>query len=144
MDKEGYKTFIRRFTAAAAVAVLVVIAAHSSTAYAGSVVVADDDSYYNEVVRSELPVILEFSASWCGYCKKMIPTMNQMANELSGKVKVVTVDIDNSPETKSRFKVRSVPSFFYMEDGNVRGEALGAYPKETLLMKLNVPGEYWK
>jgi thioredoxin len=145
MHRNRYTGYLRRIAAAtAALAALFIIAAYSSPAYAGGVVVADDNSYNNEVVQSKLPVILEFSASWCGWCKKMAPTMDQMAKELSGKVKVVSMDIDTATATKSRFKVRSVPTFFYLEGGNVKGQVLGARQKEDLLSALGVPEEYWK
>lgn len=108
-------------------------------ASAGAVVEADDTSYYDEVVRSELPVILMFHADWCAACLKQAPVMDGLACELAGRVKVVRMKVEKSRTTASRYKVRSIPAFFYLEDGNVRGEAVGAMSGATLLELLHVP-----
>lgn len=122
-----------------AVAFMLVVSLFTGQSQASGVVQADDDSYYNEVVRSDIPVILEFSAKWCPACRKMEPVLNKLAGRLSGKVKVVRMDVDKSRNTTSRFRVKSIPAFFYMEDGSVKGEAVGAMSEHDLLHSLGVP-----
>lgn len=128
---------MRRYSAVLAVAAMA-LTLTAVYALAAGVIEANDDTYYNEVVRSDKPVILEFYATWCGACKKVAPEVDKIANELDGKVKVVKMNVDKSRVTSDRFKVRSIPAFFYMEDGNIRGQAVGASSKDELLDELGV------
>ncbi len=130
-----------RSAAALSAALSVFVVVQASNASAAGPVEADDVSYYNEVVRSELPVILEFYANWCPACKKVGPAVSGLASRLSGRVKVVKMNVDRSQTTASRYKVKSIPAFFYVDDGSVLGETVGAMSGDELLDELGVPVE---
>jgi thioredoxin 1/putative thioredoxin len=85
-----------------------------------------------EVLRSELPVLLEFGAEWCGPCKTMAPELQALAQELTGKLKVVTVDVDKAPLLAREFGVQSVPAFVVFAEGRPMGGKVGAMTKKQL------------
>jgi len=99
---------------------------------------ADDSSYDALVVRPDTPVLIQFYAAWCGACKKSAPTVDEIARELDGKIKVVKMNVDKSRKVSEKFKVTSIPMFVYMKDGKVVGTATGAYPKDELLKMLGI------
>lgn len=115
-----------------------ILCIYSPSAFAGKIVEADDSSYHNEVVRSESPVLLEFYANWCGACRKSAPAVESIARRLDGKLKVVKMDVDKSRSTAAKYEVRSIPAFFYVVDGSVKGSAVGAYPEDELLKELGI------
>ena len=89
-------------------------------------------SFEQEVLMSELPVLLEFSAEWCGPCKQMAPDLMALARELEGKAKVVTLDIDKSPNIPRQMGVQSVPTFVVFHGGRPVGGKVGAMRKAEL------------
>jgi thioredoxin 1/putative thioredoxin len=94
--------------------------------------VVTERTFEQEVLMSELPVLLEFSAEWCGPCKQMAPELQALARELEGKAKIVTLDIDKSPMIPRRMGVQSVPTFVVFQNGQPVGGKVGAMRKAEL------------
>jgi thioredoxin 1 len=97
-----------------------------------SLPVVTERTFEQEVLTSELPVLLEFSAEWCGPCKQMAPDLLALARELEGKAKVVTLDIDKSPNIPRQMGVQSVPTFVVFHGGRPVGGKVGAMRKPEL------------
>jgi thioredoxin len=102
----------------------------------GNAVAVTEQSFENEVVQSSVPVLVDFWAAWCGPCRAIAPTVEELAGEYSGKLKVVKVDVDENPEVSSRYGVQSIPTLLIFKNGEVVERMVGAYPKNMLLQKL--------
>ncbi len=94
------------------------------------------DNFESEVINSDVPVLVDFYADWCGPCKMMGPVVEQLANEYDGKIKVGKVNIDEQPELASKYGVMSIPYFAFINKGALVGNELGAVPKERLERKI--------
>ncbi len=103
---------------------------------AGSVLEINDLNFDTEVLKSSVPVLLDFSAVWCGPCKALAPVVEKFATEFAGKVKVGKLDIDDSPATPSKFSIRGVPTIVAFRDGKEIGRHVGANANKELLAKL--------
>ncbi|HEX2876033.1 MAG TPA: thioredoxin domain-containing protein [Polyangiaceae bacterium] len=99
---------------------------------AAALPVVTERTFEQEVLTSELPVLLEFSAEWCGPCKQMAPDLQALARELEGKAKVVMLDIDKSPNIPRQMGVQSVPTFVVFHGGRPVGGKVGAMRKAEL------------
>ncbi len=95
------------------------------------------DNFDKEVIESKEPVMIDFYADWCGPCKMMSPIVEALAEQYDGKIKIGKVNSDEEMELATKFGVRSIPSFFFIKDGKVVDNAVGALPKEALEEKLN-------
>ncbi len=91
-----------------------------------------DENFDKEVLQSDVPVLVDFWAEWCGPCKVVGPTIEALASDYKGKIKVAKLDIDSSPETAGRFSVRSIPTLMVFKDGAVQETAVGVRPKGQL------------
>jgi len=89
-------------------------------------------NFDQEVLQSELPVLVDFSATWCGPCKAIAPLVGQLADEYAGKVRVGTIDIDDSPGIAQRFGIRGVPTLYMFKGGEVVAKLVGAAPKQNI------------
>jgi thioredoxin 1 len=85
-----------------------------------------------EVIQSDVPVLVDFSATWCGPCKAIAPLVGQLADEYQGKMKVGTIDIDDSPGVAQRFGIRGVPTLYVFKGGEVVGKMVGAASKQNI------------
>lgn len=92
-----------------------------------------DAQFEQEVLRSTTPVLVDFWAEWCGPCKQVAPVLEEVANDMAGKVKVVKVNIDESPETPQQYGVRGIPTLLLVQDGKVVASKVGALPKSKLM-----------
>src|SRR5262245_54069355 len=98
----------------------------------------NDLNFETEVLGSNLPFLLDFSAVWCGPCKALTPIVEKIANENLGKVKVGKLDIDDSPGVASKFGIKGVPTVVVFKGGKESGRHVGLTNKETLLKLLGV------
>lgn len=89
-------------------------------------------NFESEVMESDIPVLIDFWASWCAPCKMMLPVVAQLAEEYEGKVKVGKVNVEEEPELAGRFQVMSIPMFAVVKDGKVVNQMIGARPNSEL------------
>jgi thioredoxin 1 len=97
----------------------------------------DEKSFEAEVVKSTLPVLVDFWAEWCGPCKMIGPIIDQLSAELEGKMKVAKVNVDESPKLAGQYNVMSIPTLLVFKAGQPVDQIVGAMPKDRLLAKLN-------
>jgi len=95
-----------------------------------------NENFEEEVVKSDIPVLVDFYADWCGPCKMMGPVVEKLAEEYDGKVKVGKVNVDEQEELAARFNVMSIPFFAFIKDGKMVDSSLGATSKDALVAKL--------
>lgn len=95
-----------------------------------------DATFDTEVLKSQVPVLVDFWATWCGPCKAIAPIVEEIATELAGKLKVVKVDVDGNPETSMKFGIRSIPTLMLFKNGKVVEQIIGGVPKKHLLDKI--------
>lgn len=95
-------------------------------------VAATDASFESDVLKSDIPVIVDFWAEWCGPCKQIGPSLEELSAEYEGKVKIVKVNIDENPSSPAQFGVRSIPALFMVKDGEVVSSKVGAAPKSAI------------
>lgn len=104
---------------------------------AGNVMEVSDNTFESDVLKSELPTLVDFWAPWCGPCKSIAPVLEQIAADYAGKVKIVKVNIDDNPQTPAQYNVRGIPNLVFFNNGQVVEQIVGAVPKEQLVEALN-------
>ena len=96
-----------------------------------------DASFEDDVIKSEHPVVVDFWAEWCGPCRMIGPSLEDISNEMAGKVKVVKLNVDENPQIASKFGVRSIPTLMIFKDGQLASRQIGAAPKQKLEQWIN-------
>lgn len=96
-----------------------------------------DDNFATEVEQSDIPVLVDFWAVWCGPCKMIAPVVEELATEYEGKAKIGKVDIDNNQMTAAKFGIRSIPTLLVFKGGQIVDQIVGAVPKTVIVDKLN-------
>ena len=91
-----------------------------------------DDTFELDVLRADGPVLVDFWAEWCGPCKQIAPSLDEISEELDGKMSLAKVNIDENPETPSIYGVRGIPTLMLFKDGEVASTKVGALPKSKL------------
>jgi thioredoxin 1 len=99
---------------------------------AGIVIELTDATFDQIVLSSDIPVLVDFWAPWCGPCWTMAPVIKEIADEYAGRVKICKINVDNSPNTNTKYSIRFIPTFILFKDGQVRGRWIGVTPKEKL------------
>jgi thioredoxin len=101
-----------------------------------STIEINESNFDSEVLQSNQPVLVDFWAEWCGPCKMLAPVLDEIAVELTGRVKVAKVDVDSNPALAARFGVQSIPTLLYFEAGELRDKTIGAISKRAILSRL--------
>ena len=91
-----------------------------------------DTSFEQDVLKSAEPVVVDFWAEWCGPCRMIGPALEEISNEMAGKVKIAKVNVDENPGIASRYGIRSIPTLMLFKDGQLAGQKVGAAPKGDL------------
>ena len=92
-----------------------------------------DAKFSGDVLKSDTPVLVDFWAEWCSPCKSIAPSLEELAGEMSDKLKVVKINIDENPETPQKYGVRGIPALLIFRDGEVIAEKIGAVSKSQLI-----------
>ena len=95
-----------------------------------------DESFEREVLKSATPVLIDFWAPWCAPCRAIAPVVEELARDYAGKLKVVKMNVDDNPQTPSRYGVRGIPNLIVFQNGEVKEQIVGAVPKAHLVQAL--------
>jgi thioredoxin 1 len=104
---------------------------------AGSVLQLTDSNFKTEVLESSIPVLVDFWAPWCGPCRMLAPTIEELSREYAGKIKVCKLNTDESPETAMGFNISSIPTVLVFKGGQVVDRLVGLNPKKKFQDMLN-------
>jgi thioredoxin 1 len=91
-----------------------------------------DNTFNSEVLNAKIPVLVDFWAPWCGPCRQLSPIIDEISKELAGKIEVYKCNVDDNPETPSKFGVRGIPSLMIFKDGKLVDSKVGALPRASL------------
>ncbi len=91
-----------------------------------------DGSFDDEVLKSEIPVLVDYWADWCGPCKMIAPILEEIADDYTGKLKIAKLNIDENPNTPPKYGIRGIPTLMLFKDGNVEATKVGALSKSQL------------
>ena len=92
-----------------------------------------DASFEADVIKSTEPVVVDFWAEWCGPCKAIGPSLEEIATEMAGKVKITKLNVDENPGVAGKFGIRSIPTLMLFKDGKLAAQKVGAAPKGELV-----------
>ena len=101
------------------------------------VVQVTDASFETEVLKADLPVLIDFWAPWCGPCKAIAPVVEELSKEYAGRLKIVKMNVDDNPQTPSKYGVRGIPNLILFKSGQVRDQIIGAVPKAQLIKAIS-------
>jgi len=96
-----------------------------------------DANFEKEVIKSDIPVLVDFWAEWCMPCKMVTPILKEIAEEMEGKIKIAKLNVDNSPQSAGQYGIRSIPSLLIFKSGSVVEQMIGTLPKKTIQQKID-------
>jgi thioredoxin 1 len=99
---------------------------------AGKIIEISDSTFEQEVLQSDVPVLVDFWAPWCGPCRAIAPVVDELANEYADKLKVAKCNVDDNPKTPSRYGIRAIPTLIIFKSGNVSEQITGAVAKSQI------------
>lgn len=102
------------------------------TTLSDKIVHVTDDTFDEEVLKADMPVLVDYWAGWCGPCKMIAPILDEIADEYAGKLKVAKLNIDENPNTPPKFGIRGIPTLMLFKNGNVEATKVGAVSKSQL------------
>lgn len=97
----------------------------------------DENNFQEEVLGADVPVVVDFWAEWCGPCKAIGPSLEEISDEMAGKVKITKLNIDENPDLAAQYGVRSIPTLLLFKDGETASMQVGAKPKTALVDWIN-------
>lgn len=103
----------------------------------GNIVEVSDGSFDTEVLQAPQPVLIDFWAPWCGPCKAIAPVVEELSRDYAGKLKVVKMNVDDNPQTPSKYGVRGIPNLIIFKGGQVQDQIVGAVPKAHLVKAID-------
>lgn len=95
------------------------------------------DANFDEIIKSNQPILVDFWAEWCGPCKMIGPIVEEIAGEYEGKAVIGKVDVDSNPNVAAKFGIRSIPTLLFFKEGEIVDKQVGAVPKAVLAQKLD-------
>jgi len=103
----------------------------------GNYVILNDGNFEGEVLKSDIPVLVDFWAEWCAPCKLIEPIVEQIGAEYAGKVKIGKLDVDSNPQISMQYNIRSIPTLLIFKNGQPVEQIIGAVPKNVIVDKLS-------
>ncbi len=100
-------------------------------------IILTDANFEDEVLKSELPVLVDFWADWCGPCKMLAPTIAELATEYKGRAKICKLNVDQHPAVAEKYGIRSIPTLIFFENGQIVDQAVGVQSKNNLVKLLS-------
>jgi len=98
---------------------------------------ATDETFETEILQSDLPVLVDFWAPWCGPCRMVGPVVDELAKDFEGRIKTAKMNVDDNPRTPAKYGIRGIPTLILFKGGEIAGQIVGAVPKSRLEELLN-------
>lgn len=92
---------------------------------------------FNEIINSDTPTLVDFTASWCGPCKAMVPVLDQVKDKMGKEVRIIKIDVDKNPKVADKFKIRGVPTFILFKNGELIWRQSGGMDTQTMISKIS-------